>query len=317
VRSLFDDTPRFDRDGLASRVGALVSRGALIGTSSWKYPGWLEQVYSPERYLSRGKFSKQRFEAECIAEYAETFPTVCGDFAFYQFPTLEFWSNLFRQVPASFQFSFKVPEQITRMEFPRIARYGPQAGRANEQFLNAEMLKSNFLQPLEAFQANVGVLILEFGALLPRQLDEPELFLERLDGFLGALPTGFRFAIEVRNPELLIPAYFECLREHGVAHVYNAWTRMPDLPDQIAIPNSRTADFIVCRALLRRGRNYEEAVQKFSPYLELREPYPPAREGIKQLIQLPYSERTEKFVYLNNRLEGNAPSTIAALVADW
>jgi uncharacterized protein YecE (DUF72 family) len=179
------------------------------------------------------------------------------------------------------------------------------------------MLKSNFLQPLEVYRTNVAVLIFEFGAFSPWELQESDLFLERVDGFLGALPAGFRFAVEVRNPELLIPAYFECLREHGVAHVYNAWARMPDLPDQIAIPNSRTADFIVCRALLRRGRNYEEAVQKFSPYLELREPYPPAREGVKQLIQLPYSEPTEKFIYLNNRLEGNAPSTIAALVADW
>jgi hypothetical protein len=92
---------------------------------------------------------------------------------------------------------------------------------------------------------------------------------------------------------------------------------MPDLPEQIAIPNSVTADFIVCRALLRRGRSYEEAVKRFSPYFEIREPYPPAREGIKQLIQLPYSERSTKFIYLNNRLEGNAPSTIEALVADW
>ena len=31
-------------------------------------------------------FRRKRFEAECLREYAETFPTVCGDFAFYQFP---------------------------------------------------------------------------------------------------------------------------------------------------------------------------------------------------------------------------------------
>lgn len=86
-----------------------------------------------------------------------------------------------------------------------------------------------------------------------------ERFLERLSQFLHSGPRGIRLTVEIRNPELLVPAYFACLREHGVAHVYNAWTRMPDLPEQIALPGSITADFIVCRALLRRGRTYERA----------------------------------------------------------
>jgi|SRR6476469_4745539 len=80
--------------------------------------GSLDQIYSRERYSSRGRFSKKRFDAECLAEYAEVSPTVCGDFALYQFPTPEFWSNLFRRVPSHFQFAFKTPEQITRLEFP-------------------------------------------------------------------------------------------------------------------------------------------------------------------------------------------------------
>ena len=42
---------------------------------------------------------------------------------------------------------------------------------------------------------------------------------------------------------------------------------MPDLPVQIAIPDSRTADFMVCRALLKRGRPYEEAVKQFTSVL--------------------------------------------------
>ena len=30
--------------------------------------------------------SKKAFDQECIAEYAELFPTVCADFALYDFP---------------------------------------------------------------------------------------------------------------------------------------------------------------------------------------------------------------------------------------
>ena len=66
--------------------------------------------------------------------------------------------------------------------------------------------------------------------------------------------------MEIRNPEFLEKDYFACLRSHRVAHVYNAWSKMPELRHQMAIPDSMTADFLVCRALLRRGRVYEEAV---------------------------------------------------------
>src|ERR671934_2991729 len=108
---LFPST--FDRPALAARLRELAANDIWIGTSSWKYEGWLDQIYSRERYLSRGKFSRRVFESECLREYAETFPTVCGDFAFYQFPTVEFWSRLFQQTPREFRFAFKVPEQIT------------------------------------------------------------------------------------------------------------------------------------------------------------------------------------------------------------
>jgi hypothetical protein len=40
-------------------------------------------IYSQDRYLTRNKFSKAKFEANCLSEYAETFPVVGGDFSFY------------------------------------------------------------------------------------------------------------------------------------------------------------------------------------------------------------------------------------------
>jgi len=311
---LFDDRPPFDRDRLAGRLAFLAKRGIYVGTSSWKYPGWLDQIYTPSRYTSRGRFSKKRFEAECISEYAEVFPIVCGDFAFYKFPDPEFWASLFRRVPGSFQFVFKVPEQITRFEFSRLLRYGAQAGQANPSFLDAELLKSALLEPLEAYRNNVAALVLEFGSLPRAYVDQPDQFLDSLDRFLRSIPRVFRIAVEVRNPELLVSAYFELLRRHGAAHVYSAWTRMPDLPVQMAIPGSQTADFIVCRALLRRGRPYAQAVEKFEPYTELREPYVPAREGLRELTRAESAFPKMRMIFVNNRLEGNAPGTIEEVV---
>jgi hypothetical protein len=87
-RSLFDDdeVPTLAAR-LALRLHALAERGVYFGTSSWKYEGWLGSIYTRERYVSRRKFSRKKFEAECLREYAATFPVVGGDFSFYRFPS--------------------------------------------------------------------------------------------------------------------------------------------------------------------------------------------------------------------------------------
>jgi len=314
VGGLFDEPGSFDRDGLAGRLHALAAQNVYIGGSSWKYEGWLGQIYSRERYLSRGRFSRKTFEAECLREYAETFPTVCGDFAFYQFPTEEFWRRLFARVPASFRFAFKVPEQITCKLFPTHARYGTEAGKANDAFLDTRVLKEMFLRPLWPYREKTAVLIFEFGAFGRRSFAGLGEFLDRLDPFLAALPPQFRYAVEIRNPEFLEKDYFSCLRSHGVAHVYNAWAKMPELRHQMAIPDSATADFLVSRALLRRGRVYQDAVGMFAPYTEIQDPNPEARESMRVLIGRARENKQFLFLFVNNRLEGNAPLTILSLV---
>jgi uncharacterized protein YecE (DUF72 family) len=314
VGGLFDEPGSFDRDGLAGRLHTLAAQNVYIGGSSWKYEGWLGQIYSRERYLSRGRFSRQAFEAECLREYAETFPTVCGDFAFYQFPSEEFWRRLFARVPASFRFAFKVPEQITCKLFPTHARYGTQAGKVNEAFLDTRVLKEMFLRPLWPYREKTAVLIFEFGAFGRRSFAGLGEFLDGLDPFLAALPPQFRYAVEIRNPEFLEKDYFSCLRSHGVAHVYNAWAKMPELRHQMAIPDSATADFLVSRALLRRGRVYEDAVGMFAPYTEIQDPNPEARESMRVLIGRARENKQFLFLFVNNRLEGNAPLTILSLV---
>jgi uncharacterized protein YecE (DUF72 family) len=314
VGPLFDEPNAFDRDFLASRLSALASQNILIGGSSWKYEGWLGQIYSRERYLARGKFSKRTFEQECLREYAETFPTVCGDFAFYQFPTQEFWAKLFAQTPERFRFAFKVPEQITCKVFPSHPRYGALAAQENENFLNPQVFQEMFLRPLLPHKDKTALLIFEFGAFGRRSLAGLGEFLDRLDPFLAQLPPVFRYAVEIRNPDFLAREYFACLRARGVAHVYNAWSKMPELRHQLAIPDSATAPFAVCRALLRHGRVYEEAVDAFAPYREVQDPNPEARESMRMLIGRARENKEFLFLFVNNRLEGNAPTTILSLV---
>lgn len=311
---LFDEPGSFDRERLAEKLRALARQRIYIGGSSWKYEGWVGQIYSRERYIVRGRFSRKTFEADCLREYAETFPIVCGDFAFYQFPTDEFWRKLFAQTPPGFQFAFKVPEQITCRIFPAHERYGAHAGQENPDFLSARLFYEMFARPLLPYRDRVAVLIFEFGMFSRRAFEDLPSFLDALDPFLASLPPEFRYAVEIRNGEFLDPEYFACLRNHGVAHVYNAWARMPEMGRQMAMPGSQTADFLVGRALLRFGRSYEQAVAAFQPYSEVRDPNPETRDAMRGLIGRAREREEFLFLFINNRLEGNSPSTIVSIV---
>jgi uncharacterized protein YecE (DUF72 family) len=300
---------------LAEKLRELAGQGIWIGTSSWKYEGWIGQVYSREKYLARGGFSKRLFEAECLREYAETFPIVCGDFSFYQFPTEYYWRRLFGSAPGSLRYGLKVPEQITVKTFPLHARYGRQAGLANPSYLDAGLFQEAFLGLLAPYRDQIAVLILEFGTFPKKTYSQPREFLADLDRFLSQLPREFRYSVEIRNPEYLGGEYFGCLRSYGVAHVFNAWTRAPELEMQLRMPEAFTADFAVCRALLRRGRSYEEAVNLFSPYEEIKDSNPEGRRALRDLIAHARGNRQAAFIFVNNRFEGSAPLTIQGVLA--
>jgi uncharacterized protein YecE (DUF72 family) len=80
----------FDREQMKKKAADLAASGVYIGTSSWKYEGWMNQIYTPARYEYRGKVTKTRFERDCLSEYAEVFKTVSVDEAYYGFPRREY-----------------------------------------------------------------------------------------------------------------------------------------------------------------------------------------------------------------------------------
>ncbi|MBL8213342.1 MAG: DUF72 domain-containing protein [Bryobacterales bacterium] len=313
---LFEDPVPDFAAALAPKLARLAEQGIYIGTSSWKYEGWLGQIYSRERYGYRGKFSQKKFENECLEEYAKTFPIVCGDFSFYQFPSEAYWAKLFASAPRELRFTFKVPEDITVKRFPKHDRYGPKAGLENAAFLNPALFQDGLLGPLERYRSRIAALILEFGSFAKGAFAAEPAFLDRLEQFLAALPATFRYAVEIRNPEFLEKHYFDCLRAHRVSHVFNAWTRMPELGVQMGLADAFTTDFTLVRALLRKGRAYEDAVAQFSPYERIQDPNPAGRVALQNLIVHARRTRQPSFLFVNNRFEGNAPQTIQAIVDD-
>lgn len=159
-----------------------------------------------------------------------------------------------------------MPGDLTVARWPRHARYGTRAGLDNDAFLNAPLFQKLFARRLEPYAERVAALVFEFGTFAKSVFPTPADFLARLDPLLGALPKGFRYAAEIRNVNYFGPEYFQVLASHGVAHVFNAWTGMPDLPAQLDHPDAFTADFTLARALLRKGRAYENTVRSLEPY---------------------------------------------------
>ncbi len=300
---------------LQAPLARLAGENVYIGTSSWKYPGWCGQIYDESLYVTRKRFSEARFDRNCLSEYAETFPTVCLDAGYYRFPSAKYLEGLCAQVPGAFRFGIKVTDTITLHHFPSLPRFGDQAGKHNEHFLDADLFRKEFLTPCEPFREKIGVLIFEFSHFHTTDFERGTEFVETLDRFLAQLPRSWAYAVEIRNASMLQLEYFAMLQSHGVAHVFNSWTRMPDISDQLAMQGSFTTDFTVARFLLKPGRKYEAAVGAFSPYNATKEPNESARAAGRSLIEKARSiGKRPSFVFVNNRLEGNAPATIAAML---
>lgn len=298
--SFFDDLaalppPPAELVALGSRIPSTIK----FGTSTWTYDGWAGDVYH-RNY--RGAQPARRLE-----EYARypLFRTVGIDSAYYEPPEPAVLTEYARALPPGFPCVSKVWDRITAKRLE---------GKSNPDFLNADLFIEAVLQPYSrTFREHAGCFVFEFPAMRGNDLPAPERWARELDGFLGALPRQFRYAVELRNPELLTDAHGAVLARHAVAHVFNSWNEMPGIGEQLELPWTFPAGFTVARGLLRPGRRYADAVKLFEPYDRIREPQPEVRHDLLRLIAAALRRRIEALMLVNNRLEGNAPGTIRAL----
>lgn len=250
--------------------------------------------------------------AAMLEEYARwpLFGTVGVDSSFYGPLTPATYQRYSRALPPDFPCVTKVWDRITVHTFAR-AREKTRAGQRNPDFLNPELFLAEVWGPSrEHFAGHQGPFVFEFQAIAREDQVGPEEFAGWLDRFFERLPREGRYAVEVRNPEFLVPAYFAVLREHDVAHVFSSWTRMPPMGEQLEQAGSIGAGFLVARALLRPGRAYAEAVDAFAPYDRIRDPNPELRSDLVRLATTAARLRIPAYLLVNNRAEGSAPLTV-------
>ena len=283
-----------------------------LGTSTWTYPGWAGLVY-------QRSYPKQGAAARMLAEYAAfpLFRTVGIDSSFYGPPTPKTLQAYSANLPEGFPCVSKVWDQVT-VHTHAGKRDPGRAGEPNPHFLDADLFLQEMYGPYqEHFRGHAGPFVFEFQTIARRDGIGAQEFADRLDRFFSRLPPEGQYAVEIRNDEFLAPPYLAVLREHRVAHVLNSWTRMPPIGEQLDRPGAITAPFLVVRALLRPGRTYQEAVDKFQPYDRVREPNPRLRDDLVRVIERAVNLRIPAYVIVNNRAEGSAPLTIAAVMQLW
>ncbi len=290
------------------QLRAAIPEGIHFGSSSWNYPGWQGLVYHKT-------YPKTGASGRMLAEYARwpLFSTVGIDASFYNPLSEKTLAEYAAALPPGFRCVSKVWDRLTVHTHSKL-RDKAHAGQSNPDFLNAELFIEAVLDPcLRHFREHLGPFVFEFQAITHKSKVPPQAFADQLDRFFSALPRTAPYAVEVRNEEYLTPAYFAVLREHDVAHCFNSWTRMPSIGEQLDLPGAVSASFVVARALLRPGRYYAEAVDAFAPYDRIQDRNPELRADLVRLVETAEKARIPAYVLVNNRAEGSAPLTIAAV----
>lgn len=293
-------------------INKLSTQSIFIGTSSWKYEGWKGLIYH------KPYTSQKQFNEGTLHEYAEHFSAVGVDHTYYSWPNKGSLEKYFDETPDSFKFILKATDQITVPRFPKIARYGKNAGCNNLTFLDAECFAKNFLEPVSYLKHKLGAIVLEFSRFQAGTIQSGSEFVEKLDFFLEQIckVTSHRIAVEIRNGNWLKPAYFSVLKRHSVSPVFNSWTHMPEIGAQWELTKPFDFSCSVIRLLLKPGVLYADAVDRFSPYDRIQEVQSTTRMSVVNMIREALALKKHLFLLVNNRFEGCAPKTIEGILKE-
>lgn len=181
----------------------------LLGTQSFSNDDWVGPFYPAGTPGSR-----------YLEVYAQRLPTVEIDSTFYGIPRARVVAGWRQRTPEGFRFSAKFPRSIT-----------------HEKKLEAALVEAAaFVEVMRRLGDKLAVLTLQFAR------DFTPNYFDRLEAFLGALPGGQRYAVEVRDRRWFETDLGEMLANHNVALVLQDFPGMPRL-------DWATADFSVIRFL--------------------------------------------------------------------
>jgi uncharacterized protein YecE (DUF72 family) len=154
-----------------------------VGTSGWHYPHWQGPFY-PENLPGK----------DWLAYYAGRLSTVEINNSFYRLPAAATFRDWQAGTPPGFLFAVKASRYITHMK----------------KLKDPEEPLATFLERADGLGDKLGPILFQ----LPPNW---RLNLDRLRSFLEALPGGYRFAFEFRDPSWFDEQVYELLVAHQAA----------------------------------------------------------------------------------------------------
>jgi len=244
-----------------------------LGTQGWSYDSWVGSFYLPGTTSSAW-----------LASYATQFNSVELDTTFYAVPKADTITGWHQRTPDEFRFAAKFPQAITH----------------EKGLVNCQPETLAFLDAMTGLGEKLGPLLLQ----MPPSFGASQA--DALATFVRALPTGFRYALEVRHRSWLakemLPRLLVLLQKQGVALclVQHAW--MPKL-DEI------TAPFTYIRWL---GRREDIPDTDYSHVRIDRDAQIAAwAEQVAQYLRA----GVIVYGYFNNHYQGHSPASVRALQA--
>jgi len=177
----------------------------------------------------------------------------------------------------------------------------PQVITHEKVLRDCQPVLKQFLSTMDLLDEKLGPLLFQFGYFNKKAFPDLEAFLARLVPFLKTLPSGYRFALEIRNKNWLSPKLPDVLRERGIALalIDQAWMPRPAewLERFPSDDGPITADFTYIRWLGDR-KGIERLTKTWDKtILDCREPL---QEGVKvcrQTVRRPMARSARRFNY--------------------
>lgn len=301
--------------GLPSPLAACRDR-LRLGTSSWSFPGWSGLVYANDAPA----YTEALLAHEGLRAYARhPLLTAVGiDRGFYAPLPRSAFAAYAAQVPDGFRFLVKAPARITD------AMRRDAQGRGvepNPDYLDPAIAADTFARPaIDGLGPALGTLLLQCSPLPPALLADVPAWIARLRRFLDALPrdlpAGAGWALEVRDGALMTPRLMDTLHDAGVGWCVGVHARMPGIERQLRALDrlQRGAPGpLVVRWSLHAGLGYEAARRRYAPFRALVDPDPATRAAIAARAAATLHAGHAVTVIANNKAEGSAPLTLAAL----
>lgn len=186
-----------------------------LGMQGWDHAELIGTWYSPSVRSSA-----------MLREYSKRFRTVEVDDTFYGIPPEPLVREWRDSVPADFTFALKAPQQVTHER-----RFSMEGG-----------LLKRFLERVSALEGKLGPVLL----LAPIGFEPDDTSKSKLRCFVEELPTGFKWALELRHVDWFTDEVRDLLSNKNVAIVCgeNRWIRRSVALDAATNP---TADFAYFR----------------------------------------------------------------------